>query len=312
MTCSHCGRALDAQAWELGACRYCGHGLPDQAQPQQNVSSTSWSDTSSNNNLPTEFGPLTVAPPDAFAPARGTAPFSVPPSAANVPPPGGPLPLYQPVSAPARKGRGKTLALAIVAGVLLLVLIGGGLLFARGFNKAPAEAPTSTQSSAAAAPSPTASPTPTPIPTTAYRDPTGLFSISYPGGWTQAAFSPRGVPFPLPLSGVRFSGGQAEFVILTGQEAPLMPTNGLAAQADDTLLGTMNARNISSAQPVQIGEQTWTEKSADTSGGKHTVIASINFHQHIYSLWYNAPASEFSADEQQFFNPMIASFSFGG
>src|SRR6185437_14113844 len=112
MMCSHCGRALDAQAVELGACRYCGQSLPDQFQPFHNVSPTypagqqaapaarkpdadtapslltrldpptansTWNTTS--NNAPTEFGPFTVAPPDAFAPAvapaRITAPFGV-------------------------------------------------------------------------------------------------------------------------------------------------------------------------------------------------------------------------------------------
>ncbi len=282
------------------------------------TANSTWSETT--NNAPTQFGPFTVAPPDSFAPAeapaRGTAPFGVNPPPANLPPPGGALPaqpLYRSVPVEsAHKGRGKTLALAIVAAVLLLAVISGGLLFARSFNKAPAGAANSPQATSAAAPSPTASPTPTPIPTSAYRDPNGLFSIHYPGSWAQAGFSPRGVPFPLPLNGVRFSSGQADFVILTGQEPPLMPTNGLAAQADDTLLGTMNAQQVSAPRPVKIGGQTWTEKSANTSGGKHTIIASISFNQHIYSLWYSAPASEFSADEQQVFNPMVANFSFGG
>ncbi len=348
MTCSHCGRTLDAQALELGACRYCGQSLPDQLQARPDTSSMStvnqqalptasqpeatdptlprldesaansaWNPTS--QSAFTEFGLLTDAPVDAFAPAeatpRVTTPFGSAPDA-NIPPPGGALPpmaAYPPASAaPGRKGAGKKLALAIVAVVLLVVVIGGGLLFARSFNKSPAGAANSPQPTSAAAPSPTASPTPTAIPTSAYHDPNGLFSIRYPAIWTRASFTPSGVPVPLPLSGVRFSGALAEFDILTGQEAPLLPTNGLAAQADDALLSTMSAQHVSSARAVSIGGQSWTEKSADTSDDAQTVIASISFKNHLYSLWYSAPTALFSAAEQQFFNPMIASFTFGG
>jgi hypothetical protein len=221
------------------------------------------------------------------------------------------MPAPYPPAAPARKSRGKPLALAIVAALVLIALLGGGVFLARGLIKpsaaGSASAPNPTQ---AATPSPTA--TPTPIPTSPYRDPQGLFSIQYPAAWAPENFSPAGDNFPLPLNGVRFHSGQAEFVILTGQEVPGLPTDGLAAQADDALLGTMNANNISSARSVTIDGQTWTEKSADTDGGEQTVIASISFNGHLYTLWYSAPASEFSADEQQYFLPMRQSFVFGG
>jgi hypothetical protein len=355
MQCTRCARALDAQALELGACRYCGQAIPDELKTVQNTipgapsvpgstsptlpklnqppAATAWNETA--NDAPTQFGPLAFPPPGAAAPlnvpAPGTAPFAVNAPAPSVPPPGGAFPqqgAYPPFStSPAqyppagtgRKGGGKTLLLAILAAVLLVALIGGGVLFARGFNKPSANNGTPVATSGpnpttAATPRPTATPTAKPtstsIPTSTYRDPNGLFSIQYPTAWPHANFSPSGTNFPLPLHGVRFSSGQAEFVILTGQEGPL-PTSGLAAQADDALLGSMNAQNVSSASSVQIGGQTWTEKSADTDGGKHTVIASISLNGFLYSLWYSAPTGEFSADEQQVFNPMVASFRFG-
>jgi hypothetical protein len=314
---------LDAQALELGACRYCGHTIVGQ-----NATS---SDTT--NNALTQFGPLSFAPPDPFAtadaPPTDTAPFGANPQAPGAPLPGGwpqqnayppysAAPARYPPAVPPRKGRGRALALTliIVVIVLLIAVIGGGLLFARSFHTSPGSAGTNGVASnpnptRQPSPSPTDTPTPTPIPTSAYRDPNGLFSIQYPSAWTLTNFSPGAGSLPLPLNGVRFSDGGAEFVILSGQELPGMPTDGLAEQADTALLNTMNARNISSARPATIGGQTWTEKSADTNGGKHTVIASISVNQRLYTLWYSAPASEFDADETQFFRPMIASFMFG-
>jgi hypothetical protein len=377
MTCTQCGRALDAQALELGACRYCGQAIASESKTVQNTSpgdpahqqafpdlptqsrygwedwpatngpppgaaggtgNTSptllrpdqspapfaWNDPGSDNDALTQFGPRSFISPDPYAPAAaappGTIPFGASPPAPNTPPagaglpqPGTAAPAQHLPAAPARKSRGKALMLAIVGAILLIAVIGGGLLFARSFNTASPSAGTGVSSSpnptAPATPSPTA--TPTPIPTSTYRDPSGLFSLQYPSAWTPTNFSPSGNALPLPLNGVRFSSGQAEFVVLTGQELPGLPNNGLAEQADDALLNSMNAHNISSARPVSIGGQTWTEKSADTDGGKHTVIASISFKGHLYSLWYSAPASEFNADETHFFSPMIASFRFG-
>lgn len=341
MKCVHCGRELDAQALELGACRYCGQSIPGQGATMQNASPAAGpgntsptilkqnqmpSNTMWTENALTEFGPLSFAPPNT--PQQGALPFAINAPPANVPSPGGYAQqgAYPPFSAApaalARKGGGKKLVLAIVAIVLLAAVIGGGLLFARNFNtaatpggtNASASSPNPAQPTTASQPTatPTVKPTPTSIPTSAYNDPNGLFSIRYPTAWTHDDFSPAGNSFPLPLNGVRFHSGDAELVILTGQEVPGLPTDGLAEQANDALLSMMNAQNVSSARPVQIGGKTWTEKEADTDGGKHTVIASISVNGHIYSLWYSAPASELSADEQQVFNPMIASFTFGG
>jgi hypothetical protein len=216
----------------------------------------------------------------------------------------------------------KTVALAIIAALLLIAVIGGGLLFARGFNKPSASngtnGSTSIPNPTTAAPSPTATPTPTPtptatpIPTSAYHDPNGLFSIRYPSAWTHDDTTPPGNSFPLPLTGVRFHSGDAELVILTGHEVPGVPDDGLAEQANTALLNSLHAQHISSTSPRQIGGHTWTAQNADTDGGKHTMIASISFNGHIYTIWYSAPASTFNADEQQIFNPMIASFTFGG
>lgn len=339
MQCSRCGRALDAQAVELGACRYCGQAIPTGSlksggntaptlpQFDQSFGNTLWNEPG-DKQMPTEFGPPSIMAPEAEAPSDATAPFTASAPAPNAPlpsggvpqqsayPPFSALPAQRPPTAPAPKGGRKKLALAIVAAILLIAVIGGGLFFARSFNTPSATGPGVTVSSPnptrPTTPAPTATPTPTPIPTSLYRDPGGLFSIQYPAAWTHQNFSPGGRGLPVPLNGVRFSGGSAEFVILTGQELPGVPTTGLADQADTMLLNSMNARNISSARPVTIGGQTWTEKSADTNGGKHTVIASISFHTHLYSLWYSAPASALATDETQFFNPMTASFKFGG
>lgn len=343
MQCSRCGRTLDAQAVELGACRYCGQAIPTGSlrgtgntaptlpQFDQPFGNTLWS-APGGKEMPTEFGPPSIMAPEVEAPSDATthvtAPFEASAPAANAPFPGGSLPqqgayppfsappAQRPPAAPAPRGGRKTLALAIVAAIVLIAVIGGGLFFARSFNKPSASGPGVTVSSPnptrPTAPSPTATPTPTPIPTSTYRDPAGLFSIQYPTAWVHQNFSPGSGGLPIPLNGVRFSSGSAEFVILTGQELPGVPTNGLAEQADTMLLNSMNAQHISSARPVTIGGQTWTEKSADTSGGKQTIIASISFHTHLYSLWYSAPASAFTTDEAQFFNPMIASFKLGG
>lgn len=322
MNCTRCGRALDAQALELGACRYCGQPIPTGSAP-------AWNEAGSSN-APTEFGPPSFAVPDPFAtsaaPAAGTAAFEAS-APANAPQPSRPpqnayppfaaapaqyppAPAQYPPATPTRQRRGKPLALAIVVVVLLVALIGGGLLFARAFSKTTASVPgPSSPNATQPAPGPSATPTLAPIPTSAYRDPDGLFSVQYPTTWTHAAFSPGGAA--LPLSGVRFSSGKAEFVILSGQAPPGLPGAGLAEQTDDALLGAMNARNVSSASPVTIGGQSWTEKSADTGDGAHIVIASISFNGHLYSLWYSAPPGEFSADETQVFNPMVASFRFG-
>jgi hypothetical protein len=335
----------------LGACRYCGQALPDQSATLQGLATgfgpgntsptlpkqdqppalTNWNDTT--NNAKTQFGPLSFAQPNA--PEPGTAPFAAnapagPAPAGNIPPPGAysapsaPPPIYYPPDKRARKGGGKILALAIIIIVVLVAAIGGGLLFARGFNKPSASSGTTVTAGspnpsasatprANATPTATATPTPTPTPTlsSTYNDPNGLFSIRFPGGWTHEDTSPAGANVPLPLNGVRFHSGDAELVVLTGQEVPGLPTDGLAEQANAALLATMNAQNSSSPTSRQIDGKTWTAQNADTDGGKHTVIASISFNGHLYTLWYSAPANEFSTDEQRDFNPMVASFTFG-
>ncbi len=328
----------------MGACRYCGQALPDQSAtlqgldtgygpgntaptlPKQDPLPTAGDWNNTTNNAATQFGPLSFAAPNM--PEQGTAPFAaqapaayaqptignVPPQ--NAPPAAAPPPIYYPPAKPARKGGGKKLALAIIIAVLLIAAIGGGLLLARSFNKPSASSSTTVTVSSpnpSATPTATATPTPTPTPTLTgtYRDPNGLFSLRYPGDWTHEDTAPAGGNFPLPLNGVRFHSGEAELVVLTGQEVSGLPNDGLPEQANATLLASMNAQNVSSPAPRQIGGKTWTAQSADTDGGKHTVIASINFNGHLYTIWYSAPASEFNAEEQRTFNPMVASFTFG-
>src|ERR1051326_7371706 len=115
MNCTHCGRALDAQALELGACRYCGTAIPSMGlttqhaqqpgagntsptQPKRDAlpSNTMWTE-----NALTEFGPLSYGP--ANTPPQGTTPFAVNTPPAYAPPPGGGFAqpgAHQPYAAP--------------------------------------------------------------------------------------------------------------------------------------------------------------------------------------------------------------------
>ncbi len=276
--------------------------------------------------------PPGMAPSGGAAPPGAGAPPAQPQRAAPAAAFGAP-PRYVPPT-PARPRTGRRLALAGVIVLLALALFGGGLLFASSFNKASGSRPgassptqpttskpgttpagqpsptTGAPSPTSAAPTPTqAAPTPTAPATKKYTDPGNLYTLQYPASWTAASGYARSA-LNLLFTGVRFSGGNAEFVILTTQKPPVFPTNGLA-QVDDAFLKAMGAQNINGPSQGRIDGRTWTEESADTSGGKHTVIDSIVSQGRIYTLWYDAPKGEFSTDDSQFFTPMRTSFRFG-
>ena len=213
-------------------------------------------------------------------------------------------PAYPP-ALPARPQRRRALILAFVTTFVVVALIVGGLLFALSFRMA-----TTGAGSATSGPTrPVASPTAT-IPTTqVYRDPNGLFTISYPTAWNVQSVSQKLGVLPITLKGAQFQGGNASLKVLTGKELPLIPDQ--AAQADTALLQVMGGHNISNAEPKRIGGQTWTTKQAQTNNGDRLVATSITYQGELYSILYSAPSAEFSQDETQFFTPMLKSFAFG-
>jgi hypothetical protein len=210
----------------------------------------------------------------------------------------------------------------------LVILISGSVLFARTFNPsapnssatgvsvvstAPPTVTPTTQPTAVPTARPTATSTPAPTATPAaptsqtYTDPNGFFTISYPNGWTSGT-----VALPITagfvLNGIQFKSGAARFTIATGQQpaVPIPPD-----QVDSLVLTSLGVSNQSAAQTVTIGGQGWTQKSGDSNIGRHTVVASINFNDRLYTIVYSAPTGEFPDDNTQAFRPMIASFRFG-
>ncbi len=200
--------------------------------------------------------------------------------------------------------------LAAVAALVLFALIGGGLLFARSFNKsAPGGAQATARSTQAAGSTPiSGSPTASSPGLTTYQDPNGLYTIGYPPTWQVQQVSHTLGSLPLLLHGVRFQGGKASFSVLIGDVLPFVPD--LTGQADDMLLQLMGGQHISSARSVSIGGQQWTEKQAETITGSKLIAASITYNSHLYSIVYGAPDGEFAADDSQTFTPMIQSFLF--
>ena len=188
---------------------------------------------------------------------------------------------------------------------VVIALIVGGLLFAHSFGAATTGASVTGSRPA----TPAASPTATVPATQVYRDPDGLFTISYPAAWNARPISQKLGVLPITLKGAQFQGGNASLKVLTGKELPLIPNQ--AAQADMALLQVMGGHNITSAEPKRIGGQTWTIKRATTDNGDILVATSITYQDELYSIVYSAPSAEFSQDETQTFTPLLNSFAFG-
>ncbi|GEM_PF-2187258 len=372
MNCTQCGRALDAQALELGACRYCGQPIPDAGT--MSISETGaagadypptgaaslydpgqshyeWKDwpTASvpapggtHPTLPglggvaenaesvgtTTGNALTLPGTGFFAAPGGTSAGAGAPPLPGPPPSGASAwphipaqPSYPPPGAPGRR-RGKLLAIVGLVLIILVILIGSGVLFANTFNKSPASGsatggpiistapPTvtpTTQPTATPTARPTSTATPAPPALQTYRDPNRLFTIGYPTGWAVG-----NVALPITsgfvLNGVQFKNGAARFTIATGQQPaiPIPPD-----QVDSLVLTSLGVSNQSAAQTVTIGGQPWTQESGDSNVGRHTVAASTNFNDRLYTIVYSAPTSEFPSDNAQAFSLMIASFRFG-
>jgi hypothetical protein len=142
-----------------------------------------------------------------------------------------------------------------------------------------------------------------------YRDPSGHFTISYPGTWKLQPFQSKAAGLRPALTGAQFSKGSAVFTIASGT-APFFTPPGLAQLVDDALLSSLNARNISKPVNVSIGGQTWTEERADTNKGP-IVVDSLDLTGQLYSLWYTAPQNEFTSDQSKVFLPIRESFTFG-
>jgi hypothetical protein len=327
-----------------------GGAMPTRVYPGAAPGPAGWLPASPDHDAITEAGPLSfatgsvpppgAAPPhpgfsdagtQAFGPATppGVPPFGMgmppagPPPASSAapappgtwaPPPARPAspPANSPPTHPARQSQARVFILAAVAAIVLFVLIGGGLLFARSFNKAaaPVSGPQATaRSTRTAGGTPIqGSPTASSPGLTTYQDPNGLYTIGYPPDWQVQQVSHTLGSLPLLLHGVRFQGGSASFSVLIGDVLPFVPD--LASQADDSLLQLMGGQHISSARSVSIGGQQWTQKQAETITGSKLIAASITYNSHLYSIVYGAPDGEFAADDSHTFTPMLQSFLF--
>ncbi len=322
------------QDWPSSNQTLTGNTAPTQPKVAVQPDAASLAGTGPSDTAPTEAGLRSFVAPDAGfsaasaginTPESSTAPFTIGPQPAEVPPTS--IPPVQPQVAPApppfaaptaapeagfpaqptHRRQSKLLILGALAVVVLIALIGSGFLLARSFNR-----PSSSISAPpAGTPAPTATVTPTGPALRPYRDPNGYFLISYPASWQAMSFTLRLNGQPLPLNGVRFDDKEsnASLMVVTGQALPFLPDQ--AGSADDAILQLLGASATSSAQDVRIGGQRWTEKRAETRNGK-TVAASISYQGRLYSIIYSAPDDTFATTEAQVFLPMRATFMFGG
>jgi len=156
---------------------------------------------------PAEPGPLADAPTERFGaplaqPGPATIPLADEPHPAATVPPAGTVPPANSAATGGRGNRGLIITLAVIAGVLLLALI-GLLIWVAVNSGAPSPAPTDTTSTS---PSPTPtesespSPSPTPTETEAHPPPPPANVITSYTASTQSVDCSGGGPVPVTFS----------------------------------------------------------------------------------------------------------------
>lgn len=201
----------------------------------------------------------------------------------------------------------------IVGGVVALVLIACIGFGAYAYSLAPkitaAETQTALANEATATPVATATPS-VPAGFTQYTDDTNGFSVAYPQSWTKSTESSGGD------SGVQFldTSDAADWLVLVSSQT-LSPSEVITTE--NTLLQASSSdqtdTNLQGPTTVTYGGASWTQETADATDSGTTLTASVLATSHggkEYIVFELASKDSFATIDQQYFQPMLNSFTF--
>jgi hypothetical protein len=224
-----------------------------------------------------------------------------------------------PPTQPARRSRRPWLVGGIVAAVVVLLTcaILGVLIEVAGARLGSATATPTLPTTPTVAPTPTVA---APAGFTGYKDPSGLYTLAYPTGWTKVdGSSGAGIATPV-------AGGSGFGLVLFGDSTTgsalgveylqLSYPNGMAAFDDSGLkgfAGTGKLTNRKGPTQVTIAGETWTQESADTTQGgetEHLVVDGVNHGAYTVAIFYAASSASFASVDSASFQTMVSTFTF--